>query len=487
MNTLLIVEDEKMIRQGIKSMVQRSGVPVDMIFDCSNGIDALNLLARRHIDVMFTDIRMQKMDGIELVQRVSKMEDKPLIVAISGYDDFSYAVEMLRNGVKEYILKPVEREKIAEVLTRLNEELEQIKHEDTKDKELGIRNIRELIDNESMDDTQRNLIISKYEPYFFDGEYRICIYNDEDITDAYEGIILPSDENGSAIILKEKFVNAFIKNDMYEKCAGVGGIHSGLLELKAAYNEALSMRKLSFIRGRTCFYGVDDMDTVNDNLKEKGRELLSDSERTKRLQVIGTDKTEDAVNRWRKLFKAFESGQLESDEFAGEISRSISQIPDIYREYITEDDAVMIEKFRRLNNFESLSEYQIQFMDWLQDISTRLGSRPDDSNIRQKIAQAEEYIKENYKSDLNMAVVSNYVSMNYSLFSYSFKQYTGNNFVSYLKEIRISKARELLANSDYKILEISRMVGYDNEKHFMKIFKSMCGVSPGEYRKNMTS
>ena len=83
-----------------------------------------------------------------------------------------------------------------------------------------------------------------------------------------------------------------------------------------------------------------------------------------------------------------------------------------------------------------------------------------------------------------MAVVSNYISMNYSLFSYSFKQYTGSNFVNYLKEIRMREAKKLLTETDMKIIEISQAVGYDNEKHFMKIFKATCRVSPTEYRHN---
>ena len=83
-----------------------------------------------------------------------------------------------------------------------------------------------------------------------------------------------------------------------------------------------------------------------------------------------------------------------------------------------------------------------------------------------------------------MAVVSNYISMNYSLFSYSFKQYTGSNFVNYLKEIRMREAKKLLTETDMKIIEISQAVGYDHEKHFMKIFKATCGVSPTEYRHN---
>ena len=101
MKTVLIVEDEKLIRQGIKTMVQRSGVPVEVIMECNNGQMALEILKEQKIDVMFTDIRMPKMDGIELVKAMQELEHVPLTVAVSGYDDFSYAVEMMRQGVRE--------------------------------------------------------------------------------------------------------------------------------------------------------------------------------------------------------------------------------------------------------------------------------------------------------------------------------------------------------------------------------------------------
>lgn len=129
--------------------------------------------------------------------------------------------------------------------------------------------------------------------------------------------------------------------------------------------------------------------------------------------------------------------------------------------------------------------YEEKLIRWVLALQERIGSQLDVNRNGQKIKQAVDYIKENYASDLNMAVVSNYISMNYSLFSYSFKQYTGSNFVNYLKDIRMKEAKRLLAESDMRIIEISQAVGYENEKHFMKIFKASCGVSPSEYRKNM--
>ena len=76
----------------------------------------------------------------------------------------------------------------------------------------------------------------------------------------------------------------------------------------------------------------------------------------------------------------------------------------------------------------------------------------DDYKNKQKVQQALGFIHENYNKDLNMAVVSNHISMNYSLFSHAFKQYTGKNFVNYLKELRIQEAKRLLEETDMRII-----------------------------------
>lgn len=98
MDTLLIVEDEKMIRRGIAVMAQRTSVKIGEIIECRNGEEAMEVLKKQKVDTVFTDIRMPKMDGIELVKEIGKLEDKPDIVVVSGYDDFNYAVEMLKQG-----------------------------------------------------------------------------------------------------------------------------------------------------------------------------------------------------------------------------------------------------------------------------------------------------------------------------------------------------------------------------------------------------
>jgi len=177
MKTVLIVEDEKMIRQGIKTMIQRSGVPVEIIVECNNGIMALEILKNQEVDVMFTDIRMPKMDGIELVTAIQELPHKPLVAVISGYDDFSYAVEMLRLGVKEYILKPVDREKITEVLTKLEAEIQKTKVNAKENRSIGNQQLKYLVMNENITQSEIDVLVNTYEDTFFRNYVVYCLNN----------------------------------------------------------------------------------------------------------------------------------------------------------------------------------------------------------------------------------------------------------------------------------------------------------------------
>jgi two-component system, response regulator YesN len=99
-----------------------------------------------------------------------------------------------------------------------------------------------------------------------------------------------------------------------------------------------------------------------------------------------------------------------------------------------------------------------------------------------KIDAAIAYIEGNYHKDISMTMVANYVSVNYTNFSILFSEEMGISFVDYLRQVRIDKSKELLKSADYKINEISEMVGYKNPKHFAKSFKQVTGISPVEYR-----
>lgn len=486
MKTVLIVEDEKMIRQGIKTMIQRSGVPVEVIMECNNGEMALEVLKEQKIDVMFTDIRMPKMDGIELVRRMQSLPHIPLTVAISGYDDFSYAVEMLRNGVREYILKPIEREKITEILRKLDAEIESQQEKVKSRRELGYQQMKHLMLLESAGEEEIRTLEKQYEKGFYEEDYVVCCQNVRKRTDVQieNYIYLENIEGNDVFIVRESAIELLLKNELKNGYAGVGQPHCGLGELRAGYLEALEQRKRAFCQNQAVSRLGTEEEHIPEKLVQEALKLISDSAKLQRVQLIGTDRREELERVWRQFFFEVKNGRITPEQYESCMEEFFRDTAKTYRNAMEEDTEVLKE-YRELFRENCIDEYEEKFMFWILALNERINSQLDVNRNRQKIQQAVEYIEENYARDLNMAVVSNYISMNYSLFSYSFKQYTGSNFVNYLKDIRMREAKKLLAKTDMRIIEISQEVGYDNEKHFMKIFKASCGVSPSEYRKNM--
>ena len=117
MKTVLVVEDEKMIRQGIAAMIKRSGVPVDTVLECKNGLEAMGILKEKKVDVMFTDIRMPKMNGIDALTEVIKFDPKANVIMCSDQKYENMIVMAIKRGAKDFIIKPFTS---SDVITAVN-------------------------------------------------------------------------------------------------------------------------------------------------------------------------------------------------------------------------------------------------------------------------------------------------------------------------------------------------------------------------------
>lgn len=483
MKTLLVVEDEKMIRQGIATMAKRCGVPIEEVLECRNGAEAMEILKSRPIDVMFTDIRMPKMDGIELVKNAAQLKEKPLIVVVSGYDDFNYAVEMMKSGVRDYLLKPVKRDKVEEILKKLDKEIHEERQQE-KEGVLDVKNqLRYLLLNENARAEDWELMgrkVSNILKIRAEAEYLLAVgCQPPEGTPCGKGPwIEVEDVEGQTVW----FMGAGMEEEVKAKiqkwggCLGLSGIHGDRREFTQAYQEALAARKTAFVTGKDFvrFRGKIPSDTKNE-MPEGFEEQF--------VNQFSTDKMEEAV---KKLFNLFFEAKHRPEAFPGIVEtaeRIRKSLEETYGKMLA-DNGEPVPSCQPPLCYGNADIFLENFRDWLMQMRVCLKEQFDSDQNRQKIGEAVRFIQENYQKDLNMAMVSNYVSMNYSLFSVTFKEYTGTNFVNYLKSIRIAEAKKLLEETNEKIIDVSRKVGYENEKHFMKIFKSVCGVSPSEYRKS---
>src|SRR5690554_6263416 len=118
MYKVILVDDEPMIKRTLHKLINQSA-SFQVISEAEDGKEALQLMKEQQHDVLFTDIRMPMMNGIELMKEVKSLNKEIEVVVISGYDDFSYVQEALRSGSVDYLLKPIEPEALDQTLNRL--------------------------------------------------------------------------------------------------------------------------------------------------------------------------------------------------------------------------------------------------------------------------------------------------------------------------------------------------------------------------------
>ena len=478
MNTVLIVDDEKEIRQKIKAAISRSGIPVRNIMECNNGQIALEILENQPVDVMFTDIRMPKMDGIELVEAMEKLEHKPLTVAVSGYADFTYAVRLLRMGVREYLLKPVERDEIAGILRKLDGEITMQENIRREIRAIGCQQLKYMILNDNITEKEVGTIIRLFEKRLLNREYVVCCLErqgeEPEENDNY--LWLGEVEENEVFITRKENREFLLKNELEDSFVGVSRVHSGVSELKEAFAEAKAACRMAFLRMEK------EVEYSGIVTEEQGS---TDEETMRRIaQKIGNGNLSEALKMTEQFFHDIRRKKYSGDVLEKDIAILTDDIMHIYQNALAGEEERLL-RFKNIWQFAQVEELMEELAGWMIEFRKKIDEKFDDYKNKSKVQQALAYIQENYHKDLSMTVVSNVVSMNYSMFSYAFKQYTGNNFVNYIKELRIKEAKRLLEETEMRVIEISQRVGYENEKHFMKIFKSQCGVSPTEYRKNM--
>ena len=486
MNTLLVVEDEKLIRQGIVAMIRRSSVPVEEILECRNGEEALEILRKQRVDVMFTDIRMPKMDGLTLVNKMEELSQKPVVIVLSGYDEFSYAVEMMKHGVRDYILKPIKRETIEQLLENLERELSETRETEEEEERCFLNQLRYLMMNAEMAEEKEWMDMeSRIRRYIGNDSFRILLTskaNGERFSKC-SGILLEGVEGGVLYLLPEPEAERIMKEKDERFCLGVGKEHRSVMEIPEAYQEALLAREMAFIQ-------KNPVEEYQKKCFEEKPELAQFQE--KFILQVPTDRADTMLRKMRNWY--FEAAhQRVSPYQLLTVTEAICKELDLFYRVPEKQ-----EKCPRPLQYRDADLFLDAFEEWIHVYRESLKSQTagkEKMEEAKKAAGSEPLLKllpyKNKKAgivttgnDLNMAMVSNHICMNYSLFSAAFKEHTGVNFVNYLKEIRIAEAKRLLIQTEDKITEIAKQVGFENDKHFMKSFKTACGVSPSEFRKD---
>lgn len=513
MRNILIVDDEKNIRLGLKAMIAREFPETYMFEFAEDGAEALNLLQHTKVDIVITDIRMPVMDGIALINRIQELVLKPAVIILSGHDDFPYAKEAIRCEVKEYLLKPIIRAELFSALVRLESDLklkEQIseqlssslqQREAFKESQLSYLLRHTHLDRETIRNKLGQIDMAWVESGFQIGvlQYRgtvtgmghsefLARIQDElarvpdhcrdrhaVVLDKENQLVLIAEQSDLFPYLTERIAGA----GYFMYSMGVSAFTGGAERLQPAYTEALEALKYTFLQSGP---GSVSYETI----PYKNKDFIVPVAAIQRIaNMLGTDRNKEMSSLLldildMKTVTRFDIAYVEA------VSKALNELvfDKVFHVYGGESVEILrlFKKVGDISNFYYFSDYFHSVEGLLDRLNAYVRTMKTFHIDHREMKKATQFIQENFDKDLNMAMVSNHVSFNYSYFSQAFKEYTGESFVHYLKKLRIERARELLATTDFKVYEISERAGFENVKHFSRVFKEMEGVSPQEYR-----
>ncbi|RCX18211.1 two-component system response regulator YesN [Fontibacillus phaseoli] len=514
---LLIVDDEKNIRIGLKTMIEREFPGLYQVMTATQGAEALELYRSEGADVVITDIRMPVMDGITLIEKMSGTSGpddpghRPIVIILSGYEDFEYAKAAIRYQVMDYLLKPIRRDELFAALRKSEEDLkkrsqlaEQIATTEAYRIQLQSRRLQEFLLQPEITEEEAAKLGEEigFEGYSLPFSVAVLSYRYEDgrrmnrdelkslaehMLSSVQGHLNASllDSEGRVVLIggpQRKF--AELSQLAAEK--DLGGLLMGISEegnrqedIAKCYANARTSLEYTFIfpKTRLIWYSELQAKRVMFPVPEEDIRKLGN--------ILGTNRGREVGALLHDIFRievlpGIDIAYLEA------VSRRINEqvLDEVFRVY-GEASIEVLKLYRKvgtMTNFRHFHDYYRSLEQLLLGLDEYIkgirSAHSEHGDMREAVA----YIEENYHRALNMAMVSNYVSLNYSYFSEAFKAYTGESFVLYLKKVRIRKAKEMIGTDTLKLSEIGAAVGFENTKQFSRVFKELEGISPFEYR-----
>ncbi len=499
---ILVVDDEPRQRR-ILSRVIRSHDSAFEVLEARNGQEALSFHQKQPFDIMFVDIQMPVMDGLELIENIRKTDDgKTQISIISGYGEFAFAQKAIGLQVAEYLLKPIEEELVIQVLERMQGKILQRRaREDWKDDAREIYAINLLrryflapSSKETKDRVRSILPNTSYALVLcveWEGSHdEVSRHNDR--LDGLANVVLFHEPHGKRAIavvgVTDRAEGSKILDYLQNKCAferdvgnmlwiGAGSIQKQKsVPMQRAYQHAriaLSMR----------FYEPEKTLFVYDQIAENYSRKLSVYPQLD--DAIFGNIDGDVEGRFLAV-KDWMLGLTNGRWVAPDVLLlAIGGVLQQQQHSIME--RMLVESRTSLPDIENL--YESSSLDdacrWLCQYLSQKEAAVEHALSKRHHAILErclDRMESEFHPELSLSTVADWCHFSPSYFSKLFKEYTGKSFIDYMVALRLSKAAGQLKNSHRKVYEIAEEVGYRDVKYFTRVFKKAYGVSPNEFR-----
>lgn len=483
MYSVIIVDDEPWTLIGIRNAFNWNAHGFEIAGEFTDSEEAYGYICNNRPDVVFTDIKMPKYNGIDLIRMVRESDIDTEFVIISGFAEFSYAQEALKFGALDYSLKPIDIDKTDKLLEKVYKHI--IKKNNMKNNSI----LEALISNDEKE-------IIQHAPEFFNSQnkfwYAIILYTtDESGSNAkpelfseflnrqkYMEIKIGSGKMLYIINLNHDIVFHVNNFEEFQKCgiisAGISRKTSSIKNFAKLIKEADIAASKVFVTGKEGLFFYEDniraikplLNTLQNAIEQRTYKEIYDllDDIRKKFTVNSLGMTE-VVHLWNKVISTVINYYSEEECCSGLEYLNYSEIRD------------------RFKDFDSLYSFLSEIFKQLEQQNS---TSVNENEIIYYFEQLVKYIDEHYDQELYIKDLSARFYLDQFYCCRLFKKVLGKTFSEYVVSIRINKACQLIKNTNFSIEEVALKVGYVDYFYFNKVFKKQCGITPAKYRKDLS-
>jgi two-component system response regulator YesN len=515
------VDDEFLVRMGLKSTVDWESNGFQLIGEAKNAKEAIELFQLYNPHIVLTDISMPGLTGLELIRKLKEYNPHLQSIILTHFEDFSYAQEAVGLGVVDYILKSnLNSERLLEVLKKARKRISGSVDIDSSFDSSELISLKDLLISLDLPKVERETLLLNYSsffPYqfFLVFTFRINtnlsdqVFLDDIKKQALEKIISQSMFalsytvkyciEGNKIYFLVNFENSVEGGNLdkkilqhFQTLAGTIKKYLNLYILSGASSIGESLegvKRLVYESNRSvevAFFLNHHFAQFSEALDLPLQELKLDA-----ISILHLMQSEEHSQVIKSVGNILENAK-KSFDYTG-LYEIFTQSLDIVRDYadwclIERKENSIIASLLEYHNFYSLYDYEAVRTYLVNVFSQALTIKPEQANENPSekysyiIQRAIKYIGKNYYENISLSNVASHVEVSRSYLSFLFKHELGVNFSSFLAETRINQAKNLLSQTNMKIYEIAEDVGFDSPYYFSKVFKEVSGLTCKEFR-----
>ncbi|KXG74708.1 response regulator transcription factor [Thermotalea metallivorans] len=530
MMKLLIADDEHLVIESIKFIIEKNVPDVQIVGTAMSGREAIEKAFDVKPDIVFMDIRMPGIDGIDAIRQIKSTNRDIIFVIITAYEYFNYAKDAVNLGVHEYLLKPINKNRLVETIGHIREIISS-KREAMQREILLKEKINKILPHMEGQFVYSQLLNGRgiRDIEFYEDIFGMKIqygYVMMAIVDDFESDV--KEENLKNSLIKQKFYDVF-SMELKSLCPCLIG--PPLLDRVVAYIPVDKNTDAYEVRNTSMEIAAKLMERVNRSIQihykigvGRGYAIEYFSKSCNEAYTAASVSREAGVVHFEDIvlpshkadtYPIHQEKILIHGMLTGDLTGVLNGFEEIfwwlsvnYKDDIDKIKSKLIELlivlrraipyemeappvsdenyFMDLLKIHHMEELKMSYFHYLKNMTNRIHALRE-RELSGLISKSLKYIHENYDQDISLDDVAKEMNMSYHYFCKFFKDAVGKNFVDYLTELRIEKSKELLKDAAVSVKEVCYKIGYSDPNYFSKIFKKVTGITPTEYRANSMS